>query len=113
MIFITGPLYAGKRKYIQNALGLTPEAFAAQAVWDVERLAAEAADLEALADALSANQIVITSEVGGGIVPIDPVERAAREAAGRLSCLLAERAETVIRVVCGLPQALKGELPSC
>ena len=113
MIFVTGPLFAGKRKYIQNALGLTLEAFAAQAVWDVERLAAEAADLEALADALSANKIVIASEVGGGIVPIDPVERAAREAAGRLSCLLAERAETVIRVVCGLPQALKGELPSC
>ena len=37
--------------------------------------------------------------------------RAAREAAGRLSCLLAERADTVVRVCCGLPQVLKGELP--
>ena len=107
MIFVTGPLFAGKRKYIQNALGLTPEAFAAKAVWDVERLAAEAADLEALADALSANQIVIASEVGGGIVPIDPVERAARDAAGRLSCLLAQRADRVVRVFCGLPMVLK------
>jgi phosphopantothenoylcysteine decarboxylase/phosphopantothenate--cysteine ligase len=30
-------------------------------------------------------------------------------AAGRLACLLAERADTVIRVCCGLPRFLKGE----
>ena len=34
-----------------------------------------------------------------------------REQAGRLACLLAERADTVIRVCCGIPQVLKGELP--
>ena len=111
MIFVTGPMFAGKREYIQNALGLSQDAFAAQAVWDVERLAAQTADLEALADELTMHKIVIASEIGGGIVPIDPAERKAREAAGRLSCLLSQRAETVVRVVCGLPQVLKGELP--
>ena len=30
---------------------------------------------------------------------------------GRLACLLAQRAATVVRVCCGLPQVLKGELP--
>ncbi|WP_417341205.1 bifunctional adenosylcobinamide kinase/adenosylcobinamide-phosphate guanylyltransferase, partial [Evtepia gabavorous] len=49
--------------------------------------------------------------VGGGVVPVDPVQRQNREAAGRLACLLAQRADRVIRVFCGLPQALKGELP--
>ena len=111
MIFVTGPMFAGKREYIRNALGLSQDVFAAQAVWDVERLAAQAADLEALADELAVHEIVIASETGGGIVPIDPAEREAREAAGRLSCLLAQQAETVVRVVCGLPQVLKGELP--
>lgn len=111
MIFVTGPLFAGKREYIQNALHLSPEEFAAQAVWDVERLAAGASDLEVLAGKFSAYEIVIASEIGGGVVPVDPEERAAREAAGQLSCLLAARAETVVRVVCGLPQVLKGELP--
>lgn len=111
MIFVTGPLFSGKRECIRNALHLSPEDFAARAVWDVERLAAGAPDLEALAEELSAREIVIASELGGGVVPIDPEERAAREAAGRLSCLLARRADTVVRVVCGLPQALKGELP--
>ena len=111
MIFVTGPLFAGKRKYIQTALGLSPEEFAARAVWDVEALAVQADDLAALADQLARREIVIASETGGGVVPIDPQERKAREAAGRLACLLAQRAETVVRVCCGLPQVLKGELP--
>lgn len=111
MIFVTGPLMAGKRDYIRAALGLSPEEFARRAVWDVQALAAEAPDLNALAEALSAREIVIATEVGGGLVPMDPAERAAREAAGRLSCLLAERADTVVRVCCGLPQVLKGQLP--
>jgi len=108
MIFVTGPMFSGKREYIQAALGLSPEGFSRRAVWDVEQLAARTADLEGLADELAQKEIVIASEVGGGVVPADPAERAAREAAGRLSCLLARRAETVVRVVCGLPQILKG-----
>lgn len=108
MIFVTGPMFSGKRAYIQTALGLSDQQFAAQAVWDVERLAAQAGDLEALAGELARREIVVASEVGGGVVPLDPAERAAREAAGRLACLLARRADTVVRVVCGLPQILKG-----
>ena len=38
---------------------------------------------------------------------------AAREAAGRLACLLAERADCVVQMFCGLPTVLKGELPPC
>lgn len=111
MIFVTGPLFSGKREYIRNALRLSQEEFSKKAVWDAEQLAAGASDLEKLAEDLSAREIVIASEVGGGVVPADPAERAAREAAGRLACLLARRADTVVRVVCGLPQVLKGELP--
>ena len=110
MIFVTGPLYAGKREYIRNALGLSEAAFNARAVWDVQELA-PGADLPALADRLAEKDIVIATELGGGLVPIERAEREKREAAGRLACLLAERANTVVRVCCGLGQALKGELP--
>ena len=111
MIFITGPLLAGKQRYIRETLGLSPDEFARRAVWDVQDLAAREPDLPALAEALSRREIVIATEMGGGVVPTDPEDRAAREAAGRLSCLLAERADTVVRVCCGLPQVLKGTLP--
>ena len=98
------------REYIQKALGLSDADFAARAVWDVQELDPDT-DLEALADQLAAREIVIATEIGGGVVPMDADARAQREAAGRLSCLLAERADTVVRVCCGLPQLLKGEWP--
>lgn len=110
MIFITGPLFAGKRDYIKTALHWTQGDLDARAVWDVQDLAANAADLPQLAEALSQHEVVIATEVGGGVVPMDPKQREVREAAGRLACLLAGRAHTVIRVCCGLPQALKGDL---
>ncbi len=106
MIFVTGPLYSGKRTFARKTWGEVPT------VWDVQDLAAGEADPPALADRLAAEyEVVIATEIGGGVVPVEPEVRAAREAAGRLSCLLAERAETVVRVFCGLPLVLKGELP--
>ena len=81
MIFITGPLYSGKRTFAQRLPGTR--------IAEVQALAAEAEDLEKLAEELSAYDIVMATEVGGGVVPMDAGERAAREAAGRLACLLA------------------------
>ena len=81
---------------------------------DAWKLASGETDLPALADRLAAQyKVVISTETGGGVVPTDAAQRADREAAGRLACLLAERADTVIRVFCGLPMALKGKLPEC
>lgn len=111
MIFITGPLFSGKKEYIRTALKLNETEFTQQAVWDVQDLAAKTDDLAALADTLAQKQIVIATEIGGGVVPIDVRDRVRREAAGRLACILAARADTVIRVCCGLPQCLKGTLP--
>ena len=106
MIFIIGPLFSGKRDYARTLCGEDEMIFAVQA------LAAQETDLTTLADKLAGQyKVVVATEVGGGVVPIDPAERAARETAGRLSCLLAERADTVVRVFCGIPMALKGELP--
>lgn len=107
MIFITGPLYSGKTEYACSLLGCTPEELEGRAVRDAQELARNCADLEALADELARSEVVIAAEVGGGVVPVDPQERAHREAAGRLACLLAQRAQRVIRVFCGLPQVLK------
>lgn len=109
MILITGPLWSGKRAFACKVLGCTPEQLPERAVWDVQDLAAGCEDLEALADTLSARDAVVMTEVGGGVVPADPAQRAGREAAGRLACLLAARADCVVRVFCGLPLVLKGE----
>lgn len=110
MIFITGPLFAGKQAYIMKTLGLSEKEWEERGVRDVEELCREKMseeELSALAGRLSQKEIVIATEVGGGVVPLSAQERLFREQAGRLSCLLAERAQRVIRVICGLPQELK------
>ena len=107
MVLITGPLYSGKRDYACQLLGCAREELAAHAVWDVQKLAAGRDDLSSLANELAQHEVVIATEVGGGVIPVDAEERMVREAAGRLSCLLAQRAERVIRVFCGLPMELK------
>ena len=63
-----------------------------------------------LLERLAAKEIVTCSEVGAGIVPLDAQERAWREAVGRMSCELASQADVVVRMVCGIPVVLKGEL---
>lgn len=110
MILLTGPLYSGKRDFACRLLHCTRTELPAFAVWDVQEQAADAPDLIALADRLARYKVVILTETGGGVVPADAQERAAREAAGRLGCLLAERADAVVRVFCGLPHVLKGTL---
>lgn len=110
MIFVFGPLYNGKRQAVMELLGWDEAEFARRSVWDVQKLAAEREDLPALAEELGAYDVVIATEVGSGVVPVDADERSAREAAGRLNCLLAEKADTVIRVFCGIPTVIKGAL---
>ncbi len=56
-------------------------------------------------------RMVLTDEIGCGIVPMKKEERLWREWAGRLSCRLAKEADTVVLIQCGLPTVLKGELP--
>ncbi len=51
--------------------------------------------------------IIISNEVGNGIVPADPVEREYRERLGRYLCRLAARSERVERILCGIGQRLK------
>ena len=108
MMFITGPLYSGKRTFARKLRG--------SVIADVQDAAAEVQtpeQLEALARELAEYDIVIATEVGGGVVPMDAGARAGREAAGRLACLLAARADCVVQMFCGIPTVLKGELPSC
>ena len=72
----------------------------------------ELRELRRMADELAADYAVAAAtEIGGGIVPMDAGERRAREAAGRLACLLAARADTVIEMFCGIPTVLKGDMP--
>lgn len=72
---------------------------------------AEAHRLEAALAACPCPVIVVSNEVGQGIVPATPLGRAFREAQGRLNQRLAARAGLVVQMVAGIPRALRGSLP--
>lgn len=71
---------------------------------------ASAALLAALM-ACPAQVIVVSNEVGHGIVPDNKLARQFRNAQGRLNQMLAAQAGLVVHVIAGLPQVLKGRLP--
>ena len=52
--------------------------------------------------------IVISDEVGNGVVPVDKDEREYRERVGRCLIRIAEAASRVERIMCGLGQRIKG-----
>ena len=50
--------------------------------------------------------IIISDEIGNGIVPMDRDERRYREETGRILCKLAKEATEVERIFCGIPQTI-------
>ena len=72
---------------------------------------AQADELDVLADALAAREVVVFDELGCGVVPAEREGRLGRERAGRLNCRLVARATCVVRMVCGIPVVLAGALP--
>lgn len=72
--------------------------------------AAQASLLEGLQDC-AAPWIIVSNEVGHGIVPQNALARQFRNAQGRLNIALAAQADVVVNVIAGLPQVLKGTLP--
>lgn len=83
-------------------------------MWLSNHLLAErdiAADVETLLTALSecrGDVVVVSNEVGQGIVPDNPLARRFRDAQGQLNQALAAAAHRVFFVTAGLPQLLKG-----
>ena len=117
MILILGGFASGKRTFARETLGYAPAQMAdgrldqLPVVFNVQDLVAKNPEAApALLEPLCEKQVVIVNEVGAGLIPMDARERLVREATGRLTIRLAQRADTVIRMVAGLPQIIKGSL---
>jgi adenosylcobinamide kinase/adenosylcobinamide-phosphate guanylyltransferase len=110
MIFITGGAYQGKYSYAQH--NFDTDYHIINAYQNMVRRQMEDGkdpikEAEKLFDSHTEKLVVICDEVGAGIVPVDDFEREYREYVGRISCLFAQKAERVIRIVCGIAVELK------
>ncbi|MDR1300033.1 MAG: bifunctional adenosylcobinamide kinase/adenosylcobinamide-phosphate guanylyltransferase [Oscillospiraceae bacterium] len=53
------------------------------------------------------DKIVVCTDMSCGIVPNDPMQRAWREAAGRMASAISSASDEVVRLFCGIPIILK------
>jgi adenosylcobinamide kinase/adenosylcobinamide-phosphate guanylyltransferase len=70
-------------------------------------IAAATEALDAALDRRGAPTVLVSNEVGLGIVPDNALARAFRDAAGRLNQHFAARADSVLFLVAGLPMRVK------
>ena len=121
MILITGGSYQGKLEYARGRFGLSDADICLGGLdfskkclayidrWALERVRAGAEPAEAFRAQPEAwrDSVIITTDISSGVVPVDPVLRAWREACGRMNSYLAAEALEVWRLFCGIPQRLK------
>lgn len=117
MVLILGALGAGKKAYARS-LGYTDEQMRTEVDCDApvlldleEAVRTDPKGTEAAFARICQKELVLCREIGSGVIPLDPTERDWRERTGRLCARLAKEASTVVRVIAGIPVAIKGELP--
>ncbi len=129
MKLITGGAYQGKLAFARKEYGLgedgdwadgavcgREELFSRKGICHfhlfVRRMLEDGTDVSGLARELAeknSQAVIVTTEVGCGVVPVDRFDRLYRETCGRLATELAERSSRVHRVVCGIGMVLKDD----
>ena len=126
MILIIGGVYQGRLDFARQRFGLTDaDLYLCTDVTDAPdvsrrclayldrfalnrvRAGEEPVDFFRTREEALADSILIATDISCGVVPIDPVNRAWREANGRMNNWLANRADEIWRLFCGIPQRLR------
>ncbi len=124
MILVTGGCFQGKTQYACETFGICREETADGASCPLEDLyrtkllyhfheyirrlmkAGQELSVERLAEE-NPGVILVTNELGYGVVPTDRFDREYREKTGRVCCRIAKEAAQVHRVVCGIGTVIK------
>lgn len=124
MELIIGGSYQGKKEYAQNTHGNIQWVDGSDCTWEqlcqaqgvynfqeyVKGTMQRGKSTQHLAEELiEANPqlVVVSTEVGYGVVPMDAFQREYREAVGRVCIKLASFSSKVTRVVCGIGTVIK------
>lgn len=124
MMLVVGGAHSGKRTFVREKLGFAADDFERR--WRSLRRAACPRFCPAASHTMlrtrtcarlltgrsSADRLRRSDSALGrlGVVPMRAEDARWRERAGRLGCALAARADVVVRMTCGIPQVIKGNL---
>lgn len=123
MIFIIGGRFSGKSNYVHKIYNVSEKTVIDgekaeldklkiyNVIFNIDILIKKHIHIEGL-DKLILNNlradIITGNEIGCGVVPLDCNDRQWRDITGRIYCSLANKSDTVIRIIAGLPQTIKG-----
>lgn len=124
MELIVGGAYQGKWEYAKQLFPQAVWVNGENCTWEelleadgvycfhqfLSRQMEQGGDMEHLPDLLlekNPGLVIVSDEVGYGVVPVDARDRAFRETVGRVCCCLAAHAQRVHRVVCGVGTVIK------
>lgn len=129
MKMIIGGAFQGKTSFAKERFGLSDEEIIDGEICDhnaaikakcvknfhalVRRIVEENGNVSEYVERLcreNPNAVIITNEIGSGIIPLEKSERIWREQAGKAGCIIAKKSELVVRIYCGIPEVIKGEL---
>ena len=122
MVMITGGSFQGKTRYAKDRFSLADSDIADGGSCElsglktakcvnryelvVKRLLESGEDPLKFTEEIECD-IVIMTEIGSGIIPLDKNERLWREMTGRAGCIIADRAVQVVRLCCGIAEVIK------
>ena len=113
MLLIVGGAGQGKRKIALEQTGCTQQDIGEdREIVDhlhllIRKYLEQGREISPLLEKMLNKKAVLCDEIGCGVVPSDAMERRWREEVGRACQYLANRAQRVIRVTCGIPMVLK------
>lgn len=127
MKMIIGGVFQGKKAFARELTGICPTEAAdgMTCAWDdiyqapmithfheyIRRRMQENLPYKEVAKELmerNPDVVIVTNELGYGVVPIDAFDRRYREDTGRICCELAAFSQEVWRVCCGIGSCIKG-----
>lgn len=126
MKLIIGGAFQGKKDYVKQEFQMTDEEmtdgteasyeeiFQCRCIYHfhewVKKGLQEGWDFENLENQIFEKNpeiILISNELGYGVVPVEAFDRKYRESTGRICTRLAEKSSQVIRVICGIGTVIK------
>lgn len=125
MKLIIGGTFQGKTEYARNQYSVDQWADGRDCEWNavfsargihhfheyIRRMLKDGREVSGFADKLikeNPDVVIVTNELGYGVVPVEAFDRNYRETTGRICTVLAGASDEVTRVICGVGQVIKG-----